>query len=156
MLYSYMSGLIISIPELINEVMWFHDLTFSSLSKVNGLTMLFDHSNETSFAVLLFACATDGIKHLIIHSCAKHHQNTWFGYPPVYQDLSTHHDWPVKKSHCWFAKWIRLKRNLKRISGNSISPLGPRTTISALLPRHIYVYDTGYTFVLVYLLCCPR
>ena len=40
----------------------------------------------------------------------------------MYQDLSTYRDWPVRKSIVDLP--IRLKGNSKRISGNSLSPLG--------------------------------
>ena len=40
----------------------------------------------------------------------------------MYQDLSTYHDWPVRKSILDLP--IRLKGNTKRISGNSSSPSG--------------------------------
>ena len=39
----------------------------------------------------------------------------------MYQDLSTHRDWPTKKAIVDFP--IRVKVNSKRISGNSLSPL---------------------------------
>ena len=40
----------------------------------------------------------------------------------MYQDLSTPHEWPVKKAT---VNWpIRSKQNSKRISGNSLSLLG--------------------------------
>ena len=38
------------------------------------------------------------------------------------QDLSTRHDWPVKKAIVDLP--IRLKGNLKPISGNSLGPMG--------------------------------
>ena len=41
---------------------------------------------------------------------------------PVYQDLTTRHDWTVKKAIVDLP--IRLKGNLKRISGKLLSPLG--------------------------------
>ena len=41
---------------------------------------------------------------------------------PVYQDLRTHHDWPIEKYHCQFAS--QAKGNLKCISGNSLIPSG--------------------------------
>ena len=47
------------------------------------------------------------------------------GPPPVYQDLSTRHDWPVKKAIVDLP--IRMKGNSKR--------WGPRRGISALLRR---------------------
>ena len=42
----------------------------------------------------------------------------------MYSDLSTHHDWYVKKVIVDLA--IMLKGNSKRTSGNSLSPLGAR------------------------------
>ena len=39
----------------------------------------------------------------------------------MYQDLSTRHDWTVKKAIVHLP--IRLKGNLKRISGKLLSPL---------------------------------
>ena len=40
----------------------------------------------------------------------------------MYQDLSTRHDWPVKKAIVDFP--IKLKGNSKRTSGNLLSLLG--------------------------------
>ena len=40
----------------------------------------------------------------------------------MYQDLSTRHDWPVKKAIVDLP--IRMKGNSKRISGFLLSPLG--------------------------------
>ena len=45
-----------------------------------------------------------------------------FWAPPVYQDLNTPHDWPVKKAIVNLP--IRMKGNSKRTSGNSLNPLG--------------------------------
>ena len=45
-----------------------------------------------------------------------------FWAPPVYQDLSTCHDWPVKKAIVNLP--IKIKGNSKRTSGNSLNPLG--------------------------------
>ena len=44
----------------------------------------------------------------------------------MYQDLSTRHDWPVKKAIVDLP--IKMKGNSKRTSGNSLSPLGAQTT----------------------------
>ena len=52
----------------------------------------------------------------------KQRRNSCSGPPPVYQDLSADHDWPVKKAIVNLT--IRLKGNSKRTSGNSLSPLG--------------------------------
>ena len=40
----------------------------------------------------------------------------------MYQDLSTRHDWPVKKAIVDLS--IKMKGNSKRTSGNSLSPSG--------------------------------
>ena len=45
----------------------------------------------------------------------KQHQNPFFGSSPVYQDLSMHYDWPVKKAMVNLP--VRLQGNLKCISG---------------------------------------
>ena len=45
-----------------------------------------------------------------------------FWAPPVCLDLSRRHDWPVKKAVVDLP--IRLKGDLKRTSGNSLSPFG--------------------------------
>ena len=46
----------------------------------------------------------------------------FLGPPPVHQDLSTRHDWPVKDALVYLP--IRLKGNLKHTSGNSLCLLG--------------------------------
>ena len=46
--------------------------------------------------------------------------------PPVYQDLRTRHDWPLKKAIVDLP--IGLKGNSKRTSGNSLSLLGSQKT----------------------------
>ena len=51
----------------------------------------------------------------------KWHQNLCSSPPPVQQDLSTHHDWPVKNAIVDLSIW--LKGNLKSISGNLLSLL---------------------------------
>ena len=53
---------------------------------------------------------------------AKQHQKPFSGPPPVYQDQSRRHDWPVENAIVNFP--IRLKGNLKHISGNLLSLLG--------------------------------
>ena len=50
---------------------------------------------------------------------AKQRRNPCSRSPPVYQDLSTWHDWPVKNAIVDLP--IRLKGNLKRISGSPLS-----------------------------------
>ena len=49
----------------------------------------------------------------------KRRRNPCFGYPPVYHDLSTRHEWRVKNPIVDLP--IRLKRYSKRTSGNSLS-----------------------------------
>ena len=70
------------------------------------------------------ACATDETK-LWLRPSVKHRRNPCSGSPPVYQDLSTCHDWPVKKAIVDLP--IKLKGNLKRTSGNLLSQLGAPT-----------------------------
>ena len=53
-------------------------------------------------------CATDETK-LWLSPFAKQCQNPCSGYPPVYQDLSTCHDWPIKKDIVYLP--IRMKGN---------------------------------------------
>ena len=53
---------------------------------------------------------------------AKQYQKPCSRSSPVYQDLGTCHDWSVTKALGYFMP-IRLKGNLKCISGNSLSPL---------------------------------
>ena len=57
------------------------------------------------------------------------------GPAPVYQDLSTHHDWPVKKAIVDLP--VRLNRDMR----NTFSVIcsihwEPRTRISVLLHKH--------------------
>ena len=66
------------------------------------------------------ACAT-GETNIWLSPSAKQRRNPCSGSPPVYQDLSTRHDWPVKKDMLDLP--IRMKGNSKRIFGDSLSPL---------------------------------
>ena len=101
----------------------FSSWLFHHWAKLNGLTILFDHSNETSFAVLLFPSATDGTKRLIIHLAYLQNSTKILVLGP---HLCTR-IWVcaiiglLKKAIVDLP--IRLKRNLKCISGNSFSPL---------------------------------
>ena len=72
------------------------------------------------FCFYSLAYATDETN-LWLSPSAKQCRNSCSGAPPVDQDLSTRHDWPVQKSIVDLA--IREKRNLKRIFGNSLRPL---------------------------------
>ena len=65
-------------------------------------------------------CAIDETKLWLSLSVCQTAPKSLFWAPPVYQDLSTHHDWSVKKGMVDLL--IRLKGNSKRISGNSWSP----------------------------------
>ena len=67
------------------------------------------------------------------------------GPPTMSQDLSTRHDWPIKKSHCDLP--IRLKRQIR----NALPVIPwvrwePRTRISALLARR---YSPGFDYACV-------
>lgn len=66
----------------------------------------------------------------------KQCQNPFSGSSRLYQDLSMRHYWLVKKTMVNLP--VSLKGNLKCISGNLLSPLGPRTKILVLLPRCYY------------------
>ena len=70
---------------------------------------------------LIVGCATDETT-LWLSPSAKLRRNPSSGPPPVYQDLSTRHDWPV--ANALVDLLIRLKGNSKRISGNSLNLLG--------------------------------
>ena len=54
---------------------------------------------------------------------AKQRRNPCSGPPTVYQDLSTHHDWPVKIGI------VDLPIRSKDPSGNSLSPLGAHNKV---------------------------
>ena len=55
----------------------------------------------------------------------------------MYQDLSTRHDWLVENT---IVEWpIRWKGDSKRISGNSLSPLGAQTTRIEAPLRRLYL-----------------
>ena len=46
---------------------------------------------------VVVACATEETKPLVKSVCESARKSL-FRAPPVYQDLSTRHDWPVKKA----------------------------------------------------------
>ena len=70
---------------------------------------------------VVVACATDETKPLVKSVCETAPKSL-FWVPPVNQDLSTRHDWSVKKAIVDLP--IRVKENSKRASGNLLSPLG--------------------------------
>ena len=70
---------------------------------------------------MFVACATDKTK-LRLSPSTKQHQNPCCRVPPVYLDLSSHHDWSVEKVIDDLP--IRLKGNAKRTSVNLLSLLG--------------------------------
>ena len=80
---------------------------------------------------------------------SKQHQNPFFGSSSMYQDLSMHHDWPVKKAMVNMP--VSSKGNLKCISGNLLSPLRAQNkefgaASQTLLSRVSlqYICSTGY------------
>ena len=81
--------------------------------------MTIDSLVLTFKSVLILACTTDKVK-LCLSPSAKQHRNPCSRPPHVYQDLSTRHDWPVKKAI------VDLPIRLKGSSGNSLSPLGAK------------------------------
>ena len=70
----------------------------------------------------LLAFSIDGTKLLVKSMCPSQRRNPCSGPLSVYQDMSMHHDWPVKKP--LFSWLISLKQNSKRTSGNSPSSFG--------------------------------
>ena len=69
----------------------------------------------------LVACATDETK-LRLSPSAKQRRSRCSRFPPVYNDLSARHDWPVKNAIVDLP--IRMKGNSKCTYDNSFSPLG--------------------------------
>ena len=69
----------------------------------------------------LIAYTTDESKLWLSLSVKQHQKNPCSGSPPVYQDLSMCHDWPVKKAIVDLP--ISMKGNSNRTYSNSISPL---------------------------------
>ena len=68
---------------------------------------------------------------------AKQRRNPCSGLPAVYPDLSTRHDWPVKKGLCFVCRdrqsgWREIRNALPVIR---LVRWGSRTRISALLRR---------------------
>lgn len=83
-----------------------------------------------------------------LSSSASQRRSLCSGLPAVYQDLSTRHDRPVKKSHWSIGQsgWKEIRNALPAIRWIR---WGPRTRILALvrrcyLPRLNYVCDAGY------------
>ena len=66
------------------------------------------------------ACTIDETK-LLLSPFARQRQNPCSGPSSVYQDLSTHHDGPVKKAIVDLP--IQMKGNSKRSSGNNLLSL---------------------------------
>ena len=66
-------------------------------------------------------CATGETK-LWLSPSTKKCQTPCSGYPPVYQDLNTRHDWSVKNAIVDLP--IRTKENSKRASSNLLGKLG--------------------------------
>ena len=65
----------------------------------------------------------------------------------MYQDLSTRHDWPVKKAIVDLP--IDMKENSRRPSGNSLSPPGAQNKDFGAASQTLLtgVFDAGYTAV---------
>ena len=93
------------------------------------------------------ACATD-IPKLLVEPVCKTAPKSLLWVPPVYQDLSTCHDWSIRKAIVYLP--IRLQRNLKHISANLLRQLGARNkdviaALQVLLTRVRFCQcDAGY------------
>ena len=97
----------------------------SAISLTVKLESVFEHSLRA-----------DDIK-LCLNPSAKQRRNPCSGLPAVYPDLSTHHDWPVKKGLCFVC---RDRQSGWRGIWNALPVIrwvrwGSRTRISALLGR---------------------
>ena len=77
-------------------------------------------------------CTTDETK-LWLSPFAKQHQNPCSGYPPAYQDLSTRHDWPIKKDI------VDLPIRMKAGTAEGEGLVGPR-------PHHFFAPSPPPTF----------
>ena len=90
----------------------------------------------------------------------KHHQkNPCSGSPPVYQDLSMRHDWPVKKAIVDLP--ISMKGNSNRTCGNSLSPLWAQnkdlgSTSQKSLTEVNYVCPSPFLFPTLQPFCFPK
>ena len=90
-------------------------------STMHFLTSFFTGAEKTVFPFPQFFPRQR--RNLSLHKLsAKQQQNPCSGSPPVYQDLSTYHDWLVKKATVDLP--ISMKGNSKRTSINLLSPLG--------------------------------
>ena len=90
--------------------------------------------------------ATDETK-LWLSPSARQRRNPRSRPLSVYQDLSTRHNWPVKKTIVDLP--INIKENSKRPSGNSLSPPGAQNKDLGAASHTLLteVCDAGYTAV---------
>ena len=121
-------SVIFGILEGLFQVFWYSTTpsppwpTLIILSKYFAISDQFQYGNYILFVRSNLACATDKTQ-LKLSPSAKQHQTPCSAEPPpVYWDLSTCHDWPVKKAIVDLP--TRLKGNSKRISSNSLIPQG--------------------------------
>ena len=63
----------------------------------------------------------------------------------MYQDLSTRHDWPVKNNIVDLP--IGLRENSKRISGNSLRPLGAQNKDIGAASQTLRTRELEYVIV---------
>ena len=74
------------------------------------------------FLYPILTCSAEETK-LWLSPSAKQCRNPCSGPPPVYQDLSTHHDWPVKQATVDLIA-NQDERKFQHSSGNLLSLLG--------------------------------
>ena len=90
-----------------------------------GFVTIYQNPRTKTFAKQPVCACADETK-LWLSPSAKQLRNSCSGLPPVHHDLSTRHDWPVKKAIVRLP--ISMKGNSKRTSGNSSSvSWGPKT-----------------------------
>ena len=93
---------------------------YSSLQP-EGIKLSIKGREPTSKLMKRLACATDGNR-LLVKLVSERAPKSLLWAPPVYQDLSTRHDCPVK-TRAIFNLPIKLKENSKHTSGSSLSSL---------------------------------
>ena len=84
-----------------NRVYGFSGLKHYSLLKSSKLKCEVHHVSFVDQSFL--SLRADEIKRWLTPS-AKQRRNPCSGLPAVYPDLSTRHDWPVKKGLCFFCR----------------------------------------------------
>ena len=102
-------------PPLHLALLWHRGLKqlwHGILSEIKTTVVCKDESQSIRLTYIMptiflatLACATNGTK-LWLSPSAKQRRNPCSRPPPVSNHLSTCHDWPCYKCHCWFANQV--------------------------------------------------